>query len=71
MPDLFVMYLSVKNFVLHYIEVHCKEARLQGGAEGVTLHQANLGISGLVAEQVFLRGDHILQDLNKIKTSTI
>lgn len=62
------MYLRVKDFVLYDIEVHCKEARLQGGAEGVTLHQANLGISRLVAEQVFLRGDHILQHLNKMKT---
>lgn len=64
---MFVIYLRVKNFVLDDIEVHCKEARLQCGAEGVALHQANLGISRLVAEQVFLRGDHILQHLNKIK----
>ena len=47
------------------IEVHCKEARLQGRAEGVALHQANLGIGRLVAEQVFLRGNHILQNLEK------
>lgn len=66
-----MLYLCVKDFVLHDIEIHCKKARLQGGAEGVTLHQANLGISRLVAEQVFLRGDHILQDLNKMKTSSI
>lgn len=62
-----ILYLCVKDFVLHDIEIHCKKARLQGGAEGVTFHQANLSISRLVAEQVFLRGDHILQDLNKIK----
>lgn len=59
------MYLGVKNFVLNDIEVHRKKARLQGGAESVTLHQANLGISRLVAKQVFLRGNHILQHLNK------
>lgn len=62
------MYLRIKDFVLDDIEVHCKETRLQGGAEGVTLHQANLSISRLVAEQVFLGGDHILQHLKTIKT---
>lgn len=58
-------YFLVEDFVLDDIEVHCKEARLQGGAEGVALHQANLGIGRLVAEQVFLRGNHILQHLEK------
>lgn len=59
------MYLSVEDFVLHYIKVHGKEARLQGSAEGVALHQANLSIGRLMAEQMFLGWNHILQHLNK------
>lgn len=49
--------------MLHDIEVHCKETGLQGGAEGVALHQADLGVGRLVAEQMFLGGNHILQYL--------
>lgn len=49
--------------MLHYIEVHCKETGLQGGAEGVALHQADLGVGRLVSEQVFFRRNHILQNL--------
>lgn len=49
--------------MLHYIEVHCKKSGLQGGAEGVALHQADLGVGRLVSEQVFLWGNHILQNL--------
>lgn len=51
--------------MLHHIKVHSEEARLQGGAEGVSLHQANLSVSRLVAEQVFLGWHHVLQHLNK------
>lgn len=51
--------------MLHDVEVHCKEAGLQGGAESVALHQADLGVGRLVAEQVLLGGNHILQDLKK------
>lgn len=57
--------LGVEDFVLHDVEVHCEEAGLQGGAESVALHQADLGIGGLVAEQVLLGGNHVLQDLEK------
>lgn len=57
--------LCVEDFVLHHIKVHSEEARLQGGAEGVSLHQANLSVSRLVAEQMFLGWDHVLQHLNK------
>lgn len=56
-------YLCVENLVLHDIKIHCKEAGLQGGAESVPLHQADLGVSRLVAEQMFLWWDHILQHL--------
>lgn len=49
--------------MLHDIEVHCKETGLQGGAEGVALHQADLGVGRLVAEQMFLGRNHILQYL--------
>ena len=58
-------YLCVEHLVLHDIEVHCEEAGLQGGAKRVALHQANLGIGRLVAEQVFLGGNHILQHLER------
>lgn len=51
--------------MLHDVEVHCKQAGLQGGAEGVALHQANLSIGRLMAEQVFLGGNHILQHLKR------
>lgn len=60
-------YLCVEHLVLHDVEVHCEEARLQGGAEGVALHQADLGVCRLVAEQVFLGGNHILQHLERKK----
>lgn len=53
--------------MLHDIEVHCEEAGLQGGAEGVALHQADLGVGRLVAEQVFLGGNHVLQHLERRK----
>ena len=49
--------------MLHDIEVHGEEAGLQGGAEGVALHQADLSVGRLVAEQVLLRGNHVLQHL--------
>lgn len=67
MSHLHLAYLCVKDLVLHDIEVHCEEAGLQGGAEGVALHQADLGIGRLVAEQVFLGGNHILQHLKRRK----
>lgn len=62
---LYLTYLCVEDLVLHDIEVHCEETRLQGGAEGVALHQANLGVGRLVTEQVFLGGNHILQYLKR------
>jgi len=58
-------YLCVEDLVLHDIEVHGEEAGLQGGAEGVALHQADLGVGGLVAEEVFLRRNHVLQNLKR------
>lgn len=53
-------HLCVEDLVLHDVEVHGKEAWLQGSAEGIALHQADLGIGRLVTQQVFLRGDHVL-----------
>lgn len=53
-------HLCVEDLVLHDIEVHGEEAWLQSGAEGISLHQADLGVGWLVAQQVFLRGDHVL-----------
>lgn len=53
--------------MFHDIEVHCEETGLQGGAEGVALHQANLGIGRLVPKQVFLGRNHILQNLMQKK----
>lgn len=51
--------------MLHHIEIHREEPRLQRGAECVALHQADLGVGRLVAQQVLLRGDHVLKDLEK------
>lgn len=51
--------------MLHHIEIHREEPRLQRGAERVALHQADLGVGRLVAQQVLLRGDHVLKDLEK------
>lgn len=53
-------HLCVEDLVLHDIKVHCEEAGLQSGAEGVTLHQAYLGVGRLVTQQVFLGGNHVL-----------
>ena len=36
---------------------------VEGGAESVPIHQADLGVDGLVPEQVLLRRDHVLQNL--------
>lgn len=51
--------------MLHHVEIHCEESRLQRSAECVALHQADLGIGRLVAQQMLLRWDHILKDLDK------
>lgn len=51
--------------MLHNIKVHSKEAGLQGGAECVALHQANLSISRLMPEQMFLGWYHVLQHLKR------
>ena len=58
-------YLSVEHLVLHHVEVHGEEPGLQRGAECVPLHQPDLGVGGLVAQQVLLRGDHVLEDLGE------
>lgn len=58
-------YLGVEDLVLPDVEVHGEEAGLQGGAEGVSLHQADLGIGRLVAQEVLLRRHHVLQDLER------
>lgn len=63
---LHLTYLIVEELVLRDIEVHCEETRLQGGAEGVALHQANLGVGRLVTEQVFPGRNHVLQNLKRM-----
>ena len=59
-------YLGVEHLVLHYVEVHGEEPGLQRGAERVPLHQPDLGVGGLVAQQVLLRGDHVLDSLTSL-----
>lgn len=54
------IHLCVEDLVLHDVEVHGEEAGLQRGAEGVALHQADLGVGRLVTQEVLLGGHHVL-----------
>lgn len=51
--------------MLHHVKIHCEEPGLQCSTERVPLHQANLRVGRLVSEQVLLRWDHILEDLDR------
>lgn len=53
-------HLCVEDLMLHDVDVHGEEAWLQGGAEDIALHQADLGVGRLVARQVLLKEDHVL-----------
>ena len=51
-----------EDFVLDDVEVYGKQAGVQCRAKRVAVHQADLGIDRLVAEQVLLGRDHVLED---------
>ena len=55
--------LREEHLVLHDLEVDGEEPRLEGGAEGVAIHEPDLRVDRLVAEQVLLGRDHVLQHL--------
>lgn len=63
-------YLCVEHLVLHHVEIHCEEPRLQRGTERVALHQTNLRIGRLVTQQVLLWWDHVLKDLEERRRAT-
>lgn len=64
-PTAHTAYLCVEDLVLHHIEIHREESRLQRGTERIALHQSDLGVGRLVSQQVLLRWDHILKDLDE------
>ena len=56
-------HLSEEDLVFVDGEVDGEETRGEGGAEGVAVHEGDLGGHRLVLEEMFLGRDHVCQDL--------